>query len=324
MSKKLIIFGNGLGMAMNPNHFRLDTALQEIWDFPNVLNETQKNLIETCLKHEGPPSGEDELDLLHQAVVHCRSLNRIAENGENWLTENGQTFPDITAIYFHKVATQLYKYEDDLPDSFTTPLVDFIKQTKSHVATLNYDKLLYDAFINNNIFDGYNGCLIDGMVDAGFSSDRLERKYENYFGYYLHLHGSPLFVNQNGKIVKLPRSDLNISHDEPSQHIVLTHIKHKPFVIGASEVLSTYWNYFQFAISEAKEIILFGYSGNDDHLNILIRPYLKLKKLKVIEWSGAGNDTQQESEQYWEDQLGHEIHEIEVTRLDNITDFTSW
>jgi hypothetical protein len=321
MSKKLIIFGNGLGMAINPNHFRLDTALQEIWNSQNVLNETQKNLIETCLKHEGPPSGEDELDLLHQAVVHCRSLNRIAENGENWLTENGQTFPDITAIYFHKVATQLYKYNDGLPDSFITPLVDFIKQTKSHVATLNYDKLLYDAFINNTIFNGYDGYLIDGMVGAGFSSDRLERKHGNGFGYYLHLHGSPLFVNQNGKIVKLPRNELTIYRKEPSQHIVLTHIKHKPFVIGASEVLSTYWNYFQFTISEAEEIILFGYSGNDDHLNILIRPYLKLKKLKVIEWSGARNNTLQESEQYWKDQLGHKV---EVIRHDKITDFTDW
>ncbi|TNS95075.1 hypothetical protein FIB99_19815, partial [Escherichia coli] len=84
-------------------------------------------------------------------------------------------------------------------------------------------------------------------------------------------------------------------------------------------VLSTYWDYLQFALFESEEIILFGYSGLDEHLNLLIRPYLTSKHLRVIEWSGAGE--QNDREAYWQYLLGREVT---VTRLDNITDFINW
>ncbi|EJG0317489.1 hypothetical protein DBT88_RS23950, partial [Vibrio parahaemolyticus] len=139
------------------------------------------------------------------------------------------------------------------------------------------------------------------------------------FGYYLHLHGSPLFMEHEGNIVKLSRDRLNLDRDIPSKHIVLTHVKHKPSVIAASHALSIYWDYLQFALSEAEEIILFGYSGFDTHLNMLLKPYLKGIPLRVVEWSGAGEQVERET--YWARCLGRAVA---VERLDNISDFVAW
>jgi hypothetical protein len=306
-------------MALDHAHFSLANALEEIWNRTGFLTIQQKKLIERCLQRVGAPEGEHELDTLHQAVTYCKALGRIGEGEVHWLTQDGLNFPEITATYIHKVATKLHNYEQGLPGQFEESLINFVKATQSHVATLNYDKLLYSSFIDNNIFNGYGGYLVDGMLDQGFSSEALERKYDNKFGYYLHLHGSPLIVNRGEKIIKLARHKLTVDQDEASEHIVLTHIKRKPSVIAASHVLSTYWDYLQFAISESKEIILFGYSGLDTHLNLLLRPYLNLKPLRVVEWSGAGN--QGDRETYWQSILGKAV---EVTRLENISEFTNW
>lgn len=316
MARKIIIFGNGLGMALDEAHFSLTAALADIWNSSGFLTTRQKQLIERCLQRGGPPEGEHELDTLHQAVTYCKALGRIGEGQVHWLTEDGLNFPEITATYIHKVATRLHNYEGGLPDEFEESLVSFVKATRSHVATLNYDKLLYNSFIDNKVCDGYRGYLVDGMLKQGFASKALERKYKNEFGYYLHLHGSPLFVNRPQGAVKLKLEELTLDKNEDSEHIVLTHIKRKPSVIAASHVLSTYWNYLQIALSESEEIILFGYSGLDTHLNLLLRPYCSLKTVRVVEWSGnLGN-----RESYWQGILG----QAEVTRLDNISEFVDW
>ncbi|MDZ4298795.1 MAG: DUF4917 family protein [Moraxellaceae bacterium] len=319
MGRKLIIFGNGLGMALNREHFSLAAALEDIWNRPDFLTEEQKQLIERCLQRGGAPEGEHELDTLHQAITYCKALSQIGEGDVHWLTDDGLNFPEVTATYIHKVATKLHNYEGNLPDVFETHLIQFIKTTLSHVATLNYDKLLYSSFIDNDVFNGYRGYLVDGMLDQGFSSEYLERKYGNSFGYYLHLHGSPLFINRNQEVVKLARHQLTEERNEASEHIVLTHIKRKPSVIAASQVLSTYWDYLQFALSESEEIILFGYSGLDVHLNVLLRPYLNSKPLRIVEWSGAGDQGVREA--YWQTTLGQAVV---VTRLDNISEFIDW
>ncbi|EIY4767210.1 hypothetical protein MM188_003618 [Vibrio cholerae] len=319
MTRKLIIVGNGLGMALDHRHFFLQSALEDIWNKEGFLTLEQQQLIERSLGRGGAPEGEHELDQLHQAVTYCKALDRIGNGDVHWLTQDGQSFPKITATYIHKVATKLHNYNGTLPNTFETGLINFIKTTRSHVATLNYDKLLYNSFIDNDIFSGYNGYLVDGMLDRGFNTEALERRYGNNFGYYLHLHGSPLFVERNGEIVKLARHQLSVDTNEASVHIVLTHVKHKPSVIAASNVLSTYWDYLQFALSEAEEIILFGYSGLDNHLNLLLRPYIKSIPLRVVEWDGAGSQVKRE--EYWRTTLGQSV---DVVRLANITDFTQW
>ncbi len=49
MARNLIIFGNGLGMAIDPSHFSLITALGDIWNKPGFLTSAQQQLIERCL-----------------------------------------------------------------------------------------------------------------------------------------------------------------------------------------------------------------------------------------------------------------------------------
>lgn len=195
----------------------------------------------------------------------------------------------------------------------------FVKETKSHVATLNYDKLLYNAFLDNAILDGYNGYLIDGMLSTGFDSNHLVRRFSNDFGYYLHLHGSPLFINENGRIHKLSRDQLTLGDDRVGQHVVLTHVKHKPSVIAASEALSAYWDYLKFSMFEAEEIILFGYSGLDTHLNHLMKPYLENKNIRVVEWSEAGEERERAT--FWRSKLGESTTLI---KLDNVLNFSEW
>lgn len=319
MARKLLIFGNGLGMAIDHEHFSLTNALLDIWENHDFLDDVEKELIERCLDHRGAPEGEHELDTLYQAVTHCRALSRIGDGEIHWLTDYGLDFPNVTSIYLHKVATRLHEFDGRLPNDFENSIVDYVKATKSHVATLNYDKLLYQSFIDNEILNGFKGCLVDGMLNSGFDEDAFERKYGNDFGYYLHLHGSPLFYERRGKVFKWQRNELSIYTDEPSKHIVLTHVKRKPSVIVSSNVLSTYWSYLSFALSEAEEIILFGYSGMDVHLNLILKPYSTIKNIKVVEWSGAGN--QDERSTYWS---GVFNGRVDLVRLNNITDFRDW
>lgn len=319
MPRKLIIFGNGLGMALDPDHFSLANALRKIWETDGILSDDQKELICRCIGRSHAPEGEHELDSLHLAVTSCETLGKIGLGRVHWLSEEDQQFPVMTARYIHKVATYLHNYAGELPVEFIQSIVKFVKETKSHVATLNYDKLLYSSFIENDVFNGYDGYLIDGMIDQGFSADNLERYYDHDFGYYLHLHGSPLFINNNGCVKKLSRDQLTLEDERIGRHIVLTHVKHKPEVIAASDALSAYWDYLRFCLAESEEVVLFGYSGLDTHLNVIVRPYLKENKLRVVEWTGAGN--RQERINYWKQKLSKDLN---LVQLDNVTEFDDW
>jgi len=239
--------------------------------------------------------------------------------GYHWLTEYGWDFPSVCRSFISRVATRLYDFNGELPEQFSTSLSNFIRETQSHVATLNYDKLLYDLLINNGIVSGFNGHLIDGITNTGFSCTNLERRYGNNFGFYLHLHGSPLFKDRNGVIRKLSRFEINPEQPEPSAHIVLTHIQHKPTVISSSAILSAYWQHLNFALSESDEVILFGYSGLDKHLNGLLSMFSQNRRFKVVEWSGSGMYQQRQA--YWNDALRTDV---DLIHDNNILNFHQW
>jgi hypothetical protein len=321
-SRKLLIFGNGLGMAIDPVHFSLQRAMEYVWGLDYILTPYQKELISRCVSDIAPkcPHGEDELDILHHVCSYCSYLNEIhTPEGKHWLSQYGQEFPLVAAKFIHKVATELHNYTGDLPAKFSGPLIDFIIESKSHVATLNYDKLIYNCFIDNEVVAGYSGTLVDGMLNVGFFEENLGRKYDNDFGYYLHLHGSPLFVERGENIIKLSRSELDLSTQEYGKHIVLSHIKHKPDIINSSRLLSTYWNYLNLCLDEAHEIIVFGYSGLDLHLNNTLKFVSPSTPLKIVEWSGSGK--KQERELYWNKLLGRNV---KLVHLDNVCDFNEW
>jgi len=322
MTRKLLIFGNGLGMALDPSHFSLERALKDVWNNADFLTSEHKTLIEYCYKHDGPPQGEHELETLYQAITHCQGLSDIGDTeSEHWLTSCGQSFPEITSKYFHAVATNLHLYDKELPDDFLNSLTDFIKCSKSHVATLNYDKLLYSPFIGMNVVTGdYRSTkLVDGMIHSGFGSDSLERRYSNDFGYYLHLHGSPLFYSNNGYYRKKSLGNLSSRDSFASNHIVLTHFSRKPSVIASSGILSTYWSYLPLVLNEAEEVIIFGYSGLDKHLNRLLNINGRNKDIRVVEWIGSGERSEREN--FWEKELGRKV---ELVSMDNILEFDEW
>lgn len=322
MPRKTLIFGNGLGMALDPQHFSLNRALGYVWDNPRHLPVEQKELVARCVGDNGEaPHGEDQLDTLHVVVAACNMLNKIGDDEVHWLSEEGQEFPAAVAKYIHRVATNLHIYDDPLPDSFLNPLFEFVRETRSNIATLNYDRLLYGAFIDHGFMNGYRGLLVDGMIDGGFGAHTLERRFGNNFGYYLHLHGSPLFYDDaRGVPRKMTRDRLTMNSAEISNHIVLTHVTHKRSVIDASDVLSTYWDYLHDCCHEVEEIIVFGYSGADTHLNEVLAAYARTAAIRVVEWEGAG--TQESQERFWQQILRTE--HFDLIREANVLEFTDW
>ena len=319
MTRKTLIFGNGLGMALDPEFFSIDKAIGKIWD-GEALDQVSKDLICQCLPGEEPdrPHGEDDIDVLQLALSACDFLNIVSYGKTHWLTDDGQGFPLTVRKLFYSVAMSFHGFQGALPAGFTDSLVKFLLQTKSHVATLNYDNLLYQPLIERKVLRGYSGALVDGFHGTGFQPDNLERKFERTFGYYLHLHGSPLFIDRNGQTLKLQQREL-VEGDTVSSHIVLTHVDHKPTVISASHLLVAYWQYLLQAFSESEEIILVGYSGADKHLNTLLLRSARDIPIRIVEWNEAGNEA--ERMQFWGESLKREITLIQ---LHSIFEFEEW
>lgn len=72
MARKTLIFGNGLGMALDPDFFSLDRAIGRVWDENTVLDDRTKNLVRFCLGDDADrPHGEEDLDDLQLVVSAC-------------------------------------------------------------------------------------------------------------------------------------------------------------------------------------------------------------------------------------------------------------
>lgn len=329
--RKVIIFGNGVGRALDNDYFSLENALENAWDDPNVLTETQKALIRQCLPEEVlerdpnvAPKSEEELDILQRILAACDEIGkqeRVA--GPSWLTDDGKAFPTAIRRYIHRAACYFHEGPHVLPPTFTKPLRDFITSTRSHVATLNYDELLYRSFVGTDVFRGFS-CMIDGFLST-FSNDNLTRKYPNNQCYYLHLHGSPLFHTlPDGNTYKVGMSGLSAIAGHSSHHLVLTHVTHKTSVISASPVLMAYWNRLAEACQEAEGIVLVGYSGGDTHLNHLIKNYVGNKQLEVVERKRPEYSTDEGNRArfaHWRNLLGVSPS---IWWYDNILSHTSW
>lgn len=320
-SRKTVIFGNGLGMALDSEYFLLDSAIQSVWEDDNLIDDVAKQLICSCLPDDvdSHPRGEEDMDKLQLALASCDYLNGIQSEQYHWLTEHGKSFPKAVRSFIYNTSIHFHNPKEYLPESFLNPLIEFVTQTQSHVATLNYDNLIYRPFIENDVLSGYDGALIDGFWGNGFDGANLARHSGRTFGYYLHLHGSPLYVNRDERVIKLSQSGVSQGSDLLSSHIVLTHVEHKKTIIEKSKVLSTYWNYLRKAIQESSEVLLVGYSGLDIHLNELISSLCETKNIRVVEWSGSdGIDNRQE---FWNEQFGKEV---ELFHFNNILEFKEW
>lgn len=327
MPRKLIITSNGLGMALNHERFSLEYAINHVWNQHGAVPDEQKGIITTCVDREDaavPPRGEHELDRLHRVVSACELLTNIyPENNPQILTDAGINLPRVLATFIHRVAHHLFEQsrETRLPDEFIRPLLDHVGAEKSHVATLNYDCLLYDPFISEGICDGYNGSLVDGIFRRGFNAENLDRLEGRDFGWYLHLHGSPLFYNDEGVIKKFAIDEIHENGAGLGKHLVLTHVSHKRSVIDQSDILKAYWQRLSVCLEEASEIIIIGYSGGDLHLNQVIKPYLSNTPIRIIEWSGSGE--REARVNYWRG-IFPSLGADNLVHMDNILEFADW
>ena len=321
MKRTTIVFGNGLGMALNPMHFSLSAGLGSAWRESNIFSNEHKNLIISSLpkvNENTPPESENQLDQLQVALVAAEYLKYLNLKGASWLTSEASELPNAFQRYIHAVAAHFHAHNFSLPLDFTESLANFINKSKSHITTLNYDNLLYDGLKGRNIFNGYSGSLYDGYTNTGFSSENLHRRYPKNHAWYMHLHGSPLFI---GKI-KAMREERAIFKPDESSHIVLTHVKHKPLIIARSIILSTYWEKLPESISESDSVVLFGYSGEDTHLNRIISQCIAKKYLHVIEWQG--NHDHKQREKYWKEKINNSKRGFTLELLENVLSFTNW
>ncbi|MCV2893530.1 SIR2 family protein [Lentibacter sp. XHP0401] len=306
------------------------------WNNEETLTIAEKKLIASSMEgveEANGPNTEDELLGAQLALMACEILQHAVndESLEHWLTEDAMGYPRALQRYTYEIA----KYFHTVPEAVTNcerwrdfieSFVEFVWETKSHIATLNYDTLLYGPFNDGVVVDGvtkrlcsgFNGVLLDGYTNGlGFDKENLLRHNIANKAFYMHLHGSPLFVDgNNGQARKLTRHELEINGGDSRSHIVLTHGQMKPTVIASSPVLRMYWDKLPLALEEAEEIIVFGYSGADEHLNKLVKEHRKETPLKVIE-----RRHDEDRANYWSTRLGANA---EVIPMDDILSFRNW
>jgi hypothetical protein len=319
MPRLALIFGNGLGMALDSQYFALPSGLRSVWNGSEHFREEHKRLVTSAiqgLSAEAHPELEEQLDQLQVAIVASEFLRRFESENVKWLSDHSREFPQAFRRFVHEVASYFHDSGKHLPYPFVDSLSNFIKVTKSHVAVLNYDNLLYDALTETGVLSGYNGSLIDGFHRVGFDKKNLDRNDLTRLGWYLHLHGSPLFVGNR----KLMRDERAFVIPNESSHIVLTHVEHKPLVIASSQILTEYWSRLSKALTEAEKVVLFGYSGCDVHLNEVVAQSCIAKEIHIFEWSGAGQ--RDARDRFWHEKL----HQCPITlhQFENLLAFEDW
>ncbi|MEH6476269.1 MAG: SIR2 family protein [Sneathiella sp.] len=317
-------------MAISPDAYNLSSVMSQVWD-DDALALEQKALISACLPDgQSRPVLEEQLATLQDTVSACEVLLSVRDTGTgHWLSEKGQQFPDAVHKFAFLVARRMYLAQHvsgvnsgvrcALPDDFLGPLIEEIISSQSHVATLNYDGLLSSALSDAGVLGGDNPLLFDGFVDSKFDRTNLFRK-KRFGAWYLHLHGGPLFVDRGkAKPYKLLEASLSRNPKNVGRHIVLTHFTHKPKIIDHSELLSIYWEFLAMAVEESSEVVMFGYSGNDLHLNRLIAQLRGTKPIRVVDWLGAGNRTTRQK--FWNEQFGVDV---DLHLLEDVLTFKDW
>jgi len=330
MTKKLYICGNGLGRAFDNDFYSLERAMKESWNNDSLLTDAQKELICGCLdddvieEDDCGPTAEHQLTDLQRVITACDLISdfesKLSTGTEAWLTDRGKEFPQAIRRYFHDVASRFHDPEMQLPSEFAEKLRAFVRAKRPHIATLNYDDLLYECFTETTIFTQH--ILRDGFFRS-FDFERHEQLYSPNEGWFLHLHGSPLFVNRRRDPVKVRRSELGLYQGTNSNHLVLTNATSKPSVIQNSVVLKNYWRKLNEIVNAGAEVTLFGYGGGDLHLNDLLAKTGESTTVRIV--CRNGDDDSDQIEERWHKLLrGKDTEQITVLPYDNILDFDDW
>jgi len=79
-------------------------------------------------------------------------------------------------------------------------------------------------------------------------------------------------------------------------------------------------------LRQNKNIILFGMSGDDDHINEAIRAYVREDAIiRIVDWTGESDNERDKKEELWKGKLGENRFKTEnLILLTNVQDFTDW
>lgn len=292
MSEKwtTILIGNGLGMAIDPNHFAIDRGLYSAW---SRLNPEHRGRIKNLITDKTDLNTEEQLDKHYEVIQACLMLSKIEQHSNlAWLHDDAKNFPDNFRDFIVNAALHFFEYEikdHSKFNFFLEKLKSYILNHNTHLITLNYDKLIYDRFsVDQEVMFFDKGRLMDGFFvnSTGFTPSRL---WDSSIGYYIHLHGSPLFYTnlQDGIINKSKFEEYNTdiaNLNYLQEHLILCATKLKPHQISNSPLLRFYWDFFKTILQQSEKIILFGYSGNDLHVNDEIAN-MKNKEIILVEYS---------------------------------------
>ncbi len=229
---KTILVGNGLGLALDPAYFKLQSGIDYVWkNYVKNLELDEISLLNELFKTDipGPPNICEQNDVL--AIAHTLSfltahIKSLSENKIFLLNENGIKLQQLINNFIWKIAYTFYNYPIGFCENknkFDLFFKNFERHLEVspeiiHTATTNFDNLLYQKCIESKLMDSRKGKFIDGFSkgwhcnkDLIFDEANLELKQDEKLGWYLHLHGSPLFVckSADSEIIKIKQYDLD-------------------------------------------------------------------------------------------------------------------
>ena len=119
MARKLVIFGNGLGRALNNEHFNLTAAMRSVWANAECLTPAQKDLIATAIEGveiENGPENEQQLFGTQLALIACEILEKATNDEKlgHWLTEEALGYPSALNKYTYEVARHFHQHDMEL------------------------------------------------------------------------------------------------------------------------------------------------------------------------------------------------------------------
>lgn len=328
MSNKFtILVGNGLGMALDHEYFTLEAGMKAAWGQMKEEAGIFKKAIRVFL-YRAIPKNEDDLRKFHDAFITLLKMESLArEIPKEIMTivhPEAQNYKTSYREYMLRIAAHFFNFDiknhNVSFEKFIEKLTDFIRKNFEsggvvHVATLNYDGLLYRELIKSEVIHGKHGNLFDGIsTTKGFERGVLDWSGK---GRYLHLHGSPRFYTDGDNTIKKDSEEDGRNAFNPFEvddkfrpHIVLCHPTQKESYINRSELLRTYFEYFEKSLEESDCLIIIGYSGKDSHINEAIkerqRKSHKPFTVRVVEYKDSKYG-EGERQCFWRNELGTDV-----------------
>jgi hypothetical protein len=104
VARSILITGNGIGLALDPDFFSLQNGLESVWKNTEHLSNEHKDLILSAIEgttDELPPSSEDQLDKLQVAIVATQFLSDFEVSGTPWISEPAKELPSTFRKYIY-------------------------------------------------------------------------------------------------------------------------------------------------------------------------------------------------------------------------------